>query len=284
MIVLNGKPVGRANATVSIFDRGFQYGDGLFETVAVVRGKPLFWEEHLRRMTAGAGVLGIPIAERSVWENDVSAAIDARFEREVLKLMLTSGVGERGYGRPASQSPTRVVYTAPWPTRPASHWSSGIDVATCTTPQLGGGNFAAVKSLNRINQVVARAELPQHVAEGLLLDVSGCVREGTFTNVLWFREGRARTPRLTDMGIAGVMRNAIIDRLREKGLSCDEVDAPANTILESDECLVCNSVIGAWPVRSLDGKRLNASPGPLTGGLLEWTAAMGLGHGVGQGA
>jgi 4-amino-4-deoxychorismate lyase len=73
------------------------------------------------------------------------------------------------------------------------------------------------------------------------------------------------------------MRAGIVQRLRQSGISCDMVDTPPAAIAASDECLVCNSVIGVWPVRSIDGKRLKASPGPATSALLEWTAAMGLG-------
>jgi 4-amino-4-deoxychorismate lyase len=276
-IVINGALVDPERATVSVFDRGFQYGDGLFETVAVVRGEPLFWNEHLQRMTAGASVLGIPMPDLGLWKDDARAAIDTRCEREVLKLMLTRGVGGRGYGRPFPKNPTRVAYTAPWPAYPASYIADGIDVVTCGIAQVGGAEFATVKSLNRINQVLARAELPDDVPEGLLLDSSGNVREGTFTNVVWFRAGRAHTPRLTDAGIAGVMRAEIVLRLRQNGISCYVVDAPPAAIADSDECLVCNSLIGVWPVRSIDGTRLKAAPGPVTLGLLEWTAAMGLG-------
>jgi 4-amino-4-deoxychorismate lyase len=276
-IVINGALVDPERATVSVFDRGFQYGDGLFETVAVVRGEPLFWNEHLQRMTAGAGLLGIPMPDLALWKDDARVAIDARCEREVLKLILTRGVGGRGYGRPFPKIPTRVAYTARWPEYPATYVADGIDVVTCGIAQLGGAEFATVKSLNRINQVLARAELPDEVPEGLLLDTSGNVREGTFTNVMWFRAGRAQTPRLTDTGIAGVMRAGIVQRLRQSGISCDMVDTPPAAIAASDECLVCNSVIGVWPVRSIDGKRLKASPGPATSALLEWTAAMGLG-------
>jgi 4-amino-4-deoxychorismate lyase len=276
--VINGVVVAdRDAATISIFDRGFQYGDGLFETIAWVRGKPLFWEEHLRRMTVGAGVLGIPMPAPDVWLGDASAATQGAPERCVLKLTLTRGVGGRGYGGPMPHLPTRVAYASPWPSYPAWYWERGIDAVTCHTAQLGGASFATVKSLNRLNQVLARAELPDGVAEGFLVDADGMLREGTFTNIVWMRRGRAQTPNLTDNGIAGVMRGAIVERLREMRIATDAVHVSPPTLLIADECFVCNSMIGVWPIRTIDSRPLAASPGPVTQSLLEWTATLGLG-------
>jgi 4-amino-4-deoxychorismate lyase len=276
-IAINGTLVEPKDATVSIFDRGFQYGDGLFETIALVAGEPLFWEEHMRRMSNGAAMLGIPMPVAEVWESDVAlATIDAP-ERAVLKLTLTRGIGGRGYARPLPQLPTRIAYTATWPQYPREHWERGIDVVTCRTTRLDGGTFAMLKSLNRLNQVLARGELPDSVPEGLLVDTAGMVREGTFTNVVWMRAGRAKTPRLTEAGIPGVMRGAIVSRFSALGIQCDAVDVPPDAILESDECFACNSLIGVWPIHSLDGKMLRSSPGEITRDLLTWTGQLGLG-------
>ncbi len=275
-VVINGVPVDRASASVSIFDRGFQYGDGLFETIAFVRGEPLFWDLHTRRMALGAGVLGIPMPSAEVWEADMRVATHGADERCVLKLTLTRGVSGRGYAAPLPQLPTRIVYTSPWPEYPAVYWENGVDLVTCHTVQLGGASFTTVKSLNRLNQVLARAELPEGVADGLLVDGDGMLREGTFTNVMWMRRGRAQTPDLTSHGIAGVMRHAIVERLREIGIPTDAVHVPPQNVLLADECFVCNSVIGVWPVRSIDGRPLAGGPGRVTGELLKWISAIGL--------
>lgn len=276
-ITINGTLVEPDDATVSIFDRGFQYGDGLFETIALVAGEPVFWEEHLRRMSNGAAMLGISMPVPEVWESDVAlATIDAP-DRAVLKLTLTRGVGGRGYARPFPQLPTRIAYTTAWPQYPREHWERGIDVVTCRTTQLDAGTFATLKSLNRLNQVLARGELPDSVPEGLLVDTAGMVREGTFTNVVWMRAGRAKTPRLTETGIPGVMRGAILSRFSALGIQCDAVDVPPDAILDSDECFACNSLIGVWPIRSLDGRTLRESPGEITRDLLAWIGQLGLG-------
>ncbi len=276
-IAINGSVVEPKDATVSIFDRGFQYGDGLFETIAVVAGKPVFWEQHLRRMATGAAMLGIPMPAPDVWESDAGLATADAPERAVLKLTLTRGIGGRGYGRPFPQLPTRIAYTTAWPLYPREHWELGIDVITCHTAQLGGSTFATLKSLNRLNQVLARAELPDTVPEGLLVDTAGMVREGTFTIVMWMRNGRAETPRLTDTGIAGVMRGAIAARFSGLGIDCEAVDVAHDAILECDECFVCNSLIGVWPIRNLDGRMLRAAPGEITRELLAWIGQLGLG-------
>jgi 4-amino-4-deoxychorismate lyase len=276
-IAINGALVEPKDASVSIFDRGFQYGDGLFETIAFIAGKPVFWEEHLRRMSNGAAMLGIPMPDREAWESDAALATANAPDRAVLKLTLTRGIGGRGYALPFPQLPTRIAYTTDWPQYPREHWERGIDVVTCRTTQLDGGTFATLKSLNRLNQVLARAELPANVPEGLLVDTAGMVREGTFTNLVWMRDGRAKTPRLTDTGIPGVMRGAIVSRLGLLRIPCDAVDVPPDAILESDECFACNSLIGVWPIRALDGRTLREAPGEITRDLLAWTAELGLG-------
>jgi 4-amino-4-deoxychorismate lyase len=276
-IAINGALVEPKDATVSIFDRGFQYGDGLFETIAFVAGKPVLWEEHLRRMSNGAAMLDLPMPAPEVWESDVALASADAPERAVLKLTLTRGIGGRGYARPFPQLPTRIAYTAEWPQYPREHWELGIDVITCHTTRLDAGTFATLKSLNRLNQVLARGELPDSVPEGLLVDTAGMVREGTFTNVVWMRAGRAKTPRLTDTGIPGVMRGAIVSRLSALRIQCDAVDLPPDAILDSDECFACNSLIGVWPIRALDGRTLRAAPGEITRELLAWIGELGLG-------
>lgn len=263
---VNGEPL----AQVSVFDRGFQYGDGVFETIAVIRGEPLFWDSHMRRLSHAMHALQLPPVAERLWQQDALAVIDAAQPRQVLKLIASRGEGARGYGTSGIEKGTRVVYSSPWPHYPHAHWQTGIVMQSCQTPLLGGAAFASLKSLNRLNQVLARQELPTQVAEGLMCDSRGYLREGTFTNVFWLHDGQVQTPTLDQVGIAGVMRHEIMRWLGEQGITVEQVDVLPSILPEASECFVSNSLIGIWPVRSLDGHVWSDAPGPCSRRLMQW--------------
>ncbi len=276
-VLLDGVRLEEAAARVSLFDRGFQYGDGLFETLAVVAGRPLFWEAHFARLQRSARLLGLPMAAEALWRQEAEAAIDPAVPRQVLKLMLSRGVGSRGYGPSGQETATRVVYTSPWPGYLESHWRRGIVARHCRTPLLGGAAFATLKTLNRLNQVLARQELTGSGAdEGLMTDTGGHLREGTFTNLFWVRAGQVETPRLDFAGIPGIMRGEIIAWLRQRGQRVVEVDATAAVLDEASECFVSNSLIGIWPVRAVGDKAWPDAPGPVSRHLLAWLETLSL--------
>lgn len=271
-IWINGDPAEQ----IPVLDRGFQYGDGVFETIAVIDGEPLFWDSHMRRLSHAIKTLQLPAVPERLWQHDAQSAIDPAQPRQVLKLILSRGVGTRGYGTSGMEKATRVVYSSPWPYYPESHWRLGVTAQRCQTPLLGGAPFASLKSLNRLNQVVARQELSARVAEGLMCDSQGLLREGTFTNIFWVRAGRIETPILEQMGIAGVMRHEIMRWLAEQGETVALVDVESTVLADTSECFVSNSIIGIWPVQAVDGHVWAESPGFWSLRLMAWLRGKGL--------
>lgn len=270
---------GQATNQVSAWDRGFQYGDGIFETIAVIQGKPLFWPSHFARLSRCASLLALPGIPEADWLADMRTLVRPELSRQVIKLVLTRGVGGRGYGISGRETGTRVVYAMDWPDYPASHWRAGIHVALCQTPLLGGAPFASCKTLNRLNQVVARHELQAinpDLTEGLMLDSTGMVREGTFTNVFWVRDGRVETPKLDQAGIGGIMRKEIITWLASQEIPVYEVDAPAAILAEASECFVSNSLIGIWPVGMVEDMRNLPQDRPVANLILSWLESLAL--------
>ncbi|GAB6041900.1 aminodeoxychorismate lyase [Endothiovibrio diazotrophicus] len=255
-LLVNGRP----DATVSAQDRGLAYGDGLFETVAVRDGGAELWPEHLARLREGCGRLAIPFPPEVAEEG---AALCAGVGRGVLKIVVTRGVGGRGYRLPEVPRPTRVVSLHPWPDYPQAWWREGVAVRGCETPLGGSPRLAGIKHLNRLEQVLARAEWDDPaIAEGLMRDAAGRVVEGVMSNLFMVRGGALFTPTLRHCGVAGVMRGAVMAAAGALGVVCREAELEEEALLAADELFLSNSVIGIWPVARLDDRGF--AVGPLT--------------------
>ncbi|MHB0887124.1 aminodeoxychorismate lyase [Acidithiobacillus sp.] len=276
-VLVDGEAIA-TTAEMLFEERGLHYGDGVFETIALVNGRPLFWEAHLRRLSRGASILGIPIPAAGDWEADLSRleASSGPLSPCILKLMLTRGPGW-GYAPPAMPTPRRYAVILPWPDRPDANWRPGIRTAICPTPLATGAPYLTVKSLNRLNQIQARRALPPEYPEGILLDGKGCLREGIMSNLFWVEGEQLYTPRLDDGGIAGIQRAAIMDQGRSWGLEVRERLVGPEALETADELFFCNSLIGIWPVRRFAARSWPGSTGPVAAALLEWGEGIGLG-------
>lgn len=249
MLLVNGQP----RATVSTGDRGLHYGDGLFETLAVVEGQPCLWDRHVARLVAGCQRLGIPKIGIESLTAEVQAMVAGQ-PSGVLKILITRGSGGRGYRPPQDVEPTRILSVHPRPDYPADWWRAGVRVRWCRTPLGIHPALAGLKHLNRLEQVLARAEWNDpEVAEGLMQDTEGHWVEGTQTNLFLVREGSLLTPRLSRCGIAGVMRGLVMERACRYGLRVAEADIGTVDLAKAQGLFLTNSLIGIWPVRELEG-------------------------------
>ena len=254
-ILVNGRPA----EGIDPADRGLQYGDGLFETIAVIGGRPRFIDWHFERLAEGARRLGFPAPDLDEIRSEIALASDA--PREVVKLIVTRGTGERGYRPPRAPRPTRIVMTSAWPDWPASLWTAGVSVGWCRTRYGRNKALAGIKHLNRLEQVLARAEWEDGALdEGLMLDDRNHVISATQANLVAHIEGRWSTPALDECGVAGVMRRAFCHWADERGVKVLE-RAVSKTDLEGATALVLtNALIGAWPARELAGRPLEGDP------------------------
>ncbi|MFT3805328.1 aminodeoxychorismate lyase [Arenimonas sp.] len=226
-------------------DRGLAYGDGLFETLLVHEGRALWWDAHWRRLQKGAERLRIPVPKEEHLVDEVSRLVYAT-SRAVLKLVLTRGAGGRGYAPPARVAPTIVLslHEAPDATPAAGLDLRWCDVRLATQPALAG-----IKHLNRLEQVLARLEWNDPaIDEGLMLDERDRVISATAGNVFALIGGRWLTPRVSECGVAGVMREWLLAHV--DGASEAELDRDA--IETAEAVFVCNSVRGPQPVRRID--------------------------------
>lgn len=235
---------------VSVADRGFQYGDGLFETIAVHHGKPLLWAGHIQRLRGGCERLQLDMPDEALLLQEVVHVVgDA--QRAVAKITVTHGPAGRGYARVAWSPPTRVVGARHWPNTPVMYARDGVAVRWCRMTVARSPRLAGIKHLNRLPQVMARAEWDADYAEGLMCDEAGFVIEGTMSNVFAVFGDTLITPDLSQSGVAGVMREEVLRAARSCGLPWRE-DWITPAVLETaDELFLTNSIIGVWPVRTL---------------------------------
>ena len=251
---------GRETDQTSVLDRGFQYGDGLFETIYVVSEKPQYWQQHMERLLDGCRRLKILLPELSVFQSEAEK-LCAGVEEGVLKITITRGVGGRGYATDALAKSTRVLAIFPAPHYPEEYREEGVVVKVCDTRLGINPALAGIKHLNRLEQVLARAEWTSaDIQEGLMLDINNNVIEGTMCNVFSVRKGELYTPELSLCGVKGIMREQVINKAKQEKIMVHETQISLDDLLQSEELFLCNSVFGIWPVRQLDDHIFSTGP------------------------
>ncbi|MDP9197688.1 MAG: aminodeoxychorismate lyase [Pseudomonadota bacterium] len=249
---------GHAGGSIDPADRGLQYGDGLFETIVVQDGRARFLDWHLERLAEGGRRLELPLPEAALLKNEIERAWPQG--RGVVKLILTRGVGERGYRPPPDPQVTRIVTGYAWPADFEAR-KDGVRLGVCRTRLGRNAALAGIKHLNRLEQVLAQAECDDaRMDEGLMLDDREHAISGTMSN-LFFRLARGWvTPRVTESGVAGVMRRAFRAWAGEQGITIEERDVPVAELAAASAMLMTNAVIGARPIRMFARRALEADP------------------------
>jgi 4-amino-4-deoxychorismate lyase len=248
-ILVDGVP----SATLSVLDRGLAFGDGVFRTLAVRAGHPLNWSWHARRLAADCAALRLdpPEPARLLEELRHVAAGDA-----TAKIIITRGAAARGYAITPAK-PTRIVAAFPPVSHPAEAARDGVRVRRCTLVLSEQPRLAGVKSLNRLENVLARGEWHEpDIAEGLLGDARGNVIEGVACNLFLARAGAVATPKLDRCGVVGAQRERVRELLSRAGIEVTERDLPWSALEEADEVFLTNSLIGAWPVGAFEARRI----------------------------
>ena len=252
-VLVTGEP----RETIAVADRGLAYGDGVFETLLLDAGEPVWWDAHLARLRRGCAALGIPCPDPNLLREE-AARLAHGGARSVLKLTVTRGVSTRGYAAPAELPATRIVSLAPWPGDAPASVLQGVDVRWCRTTLALQPLLAGLKHLNRLEQVLARREWDDPaIAEGLVCDTEGRVISATAANLFLVREGRLFTPALTRCGVAGTCRDWI---LHHAAVRVQDIERDA--VLGADELFLSSSLRGILPVARLDGHQY--APGPMT--------------------
>lgn len=232
---------------ISIRDRGFLYGDGCFETVRLIAGKAILLPEHLERLRSACALLNLPI-DFALLQREISELLDSITSYSaVLKIIITRGEGGRGYAPQNGADCTRVIqlfdYNQPQMT--------GARAVVCEHRLSTNAGLAGVKHLNRLDQVLASAQIPEGFHEGLCLDQDGLVVEGCRSNLLLALDETLLSPDLSNCGVEGIMLNYMIKELAQQGHPVVRTAVTPDALSSASEVYLCNSVFGVWPVSEL---------------------------------
>lgn len=253
MYLLNGE----RKHSIEFSDRGFQYGDGLFETIEILDGTPVFLNQHLQRLSKGCERLLIPTPDLAILRQEaLQIASQSKNAQAVLKLIVTRGSGGRGYRQPETIHATRLLSLHPFPSYPESLKQQGITVRFCRTRLGLNPALAGIKHLNRLEQVLARAEWDSaDIQEGLMLDIADNVIEGTMSNVFIVKNHCLITPQISQCGVEGILRNIVIRLAKNNQINVVERPVKQQELMAAEEIFVTNSIIGIWPVKQLEDQR-----------------------------
>lgn len=245
--LLNGQFVDAQQPAVHLDDRGWLYGDGLFETMLLIGGKVRFLDDHLERLQTGCERLGIAVPTTQALLPELQTLCGEQ-QSAVVKLTLTRGRAERGYRPPLRASPTRLwqLFAAPTVS------NNGIKARWCETRLSRNAQLAGIKHCNRLEQVLAQAEWHDaDIAEGLLLDTESELICATMSNVFLVVDDILITPDLRYSGIAGVMRKNLLRLADTLKIEHEQRAVRAEEIAAAQELFVCNAVRGIQPVIGL---------------------------------
>ncbi len=256
---------GEISSLIATSNRGLNYGDGIFETLLVHAGRPRRWQGHMDRLGIGCERLGLSMPPQSILLREVQT-VSAGLVDAVVKIVITRGGQARAYMPPEGENCVRIVSAHRFPDGIAELARKGVRARICDLrlaiqPALGG-----MKHLNRLEQVIASAELRESgAAEGILLDREEHVVCAVSANIFLVMEERLLTPRLDLCGVRGVVRSHILAGF---GARCEQRRVTLDMLQEADEVFICNTVKGIVPVTAIDDQEFQI--GLVTRELQTW--------------
>jgi branched-chain amino acid aminotransferase len=273
VVVIDGNLSGPEQAFVSVFDRGFLYGDAVFETLRTYSGRPFALDEHLDRLRWSAGRVFIELAVGAdVLKQEIARALaEVGNPESMIRVMITRGRGELGLDPALAESPTRVIIVAPLHTPPPEAYERGVGVVTFRTQRVADATDAAgAKIANYLIAVLATREARRADAvEALIIDNQGLVVEGTSSNVFAVVAGRLLTPPESLGILPGITRARVLEAAGALGIPVDLAALPVEALLAADELFISSSIREILPVVRVDREPLGSGvPGPLTRQLL----------------
>jgi 4-amino-4-deoxychorismate lyase len=246
---------GRKSARIDYRDRGLQYGDGVFETMRVRRGRIRLMDYHVERLDMSCRQLDIAGPPLRALRRELARTAALRSEG-VLKLIVTRGLGPRGYRPTGRERCTRILALHALPKTVFTHGSTPARVRLCATPLGLNPRLAGLKTLNRLESVLARAEWSDaRIWEGLMRDVDENIVCGTMSNLFLRRGHSLMTPMLDRCGVAGVMRRWILETAGDLRLSPVERRIRWQDLSEAEEVFMSNAVVGLRSVGAIERGR-----------------------------
>lgn len=264
---LNGRIVPAAEATVSVFDHGLLYGDGVFEGIRYYRRVAFELGEHLERLALSARAIALELPyTQSELADAVRATIAASgCDDGYLRVVITRGAGSMGLDPRGCTEPTLLIIALQLRLTEDSKRRDGVRAIIAATRRLPpDGLDPRIKSLNYLNHVLARIEASRAGAdEAIMLNAAGRVAEGTADNVFVVRKGRILTPPAVEGALEGVTRGVVLKLARAAGIEAMESPLAPYDLYTADECFLTGTALELVPVAEIDGRRMTDCPGPV---------------------
>lgn len=271
---INGELRDSENATISVYDHGLLYGDGVFEGIRSYNGKIFLQEEHFNRLYEGAHYINIDIpytkedlikyTQETLKVNNLSDAY--------IRLIVTRGVGDLGLDPRKCSKPSVIIIAANCTLYPPELYEEGLKIITSAVPAVHGEALnPRVKSLNYLNNIMAKMEaIRSGVLEALMLNHQGFVAECTGDNIFIIKNGVLMTPPASAGILSGCTRNLVVELARESGMQVEECMLQRYDLYTADECFLTGTAAELIPVIDIDGRNIGGGkPGELTANLLK---------------
>jgi branched-chain amino acid aminotransferase len=262
IVFLNGKFVPEKKAVVSVFDRGFLFGDGLFEAMLVRRGEIFRWDQHIERLRRGMEFLKltVPWSPDELFRFSMQLIQRNRMPDCLLRVNISRGITARGYSPKNAIHPAVVLTLHPLPeldeNRPP-RWR----IITSSFCLPAGDPLTHFKTANKLPEVMARAEADAAGAhDAILLNPRGFIAEGTSCNVFWVRNNVVCTTPLSSGALPGITRAAIVELCVKMNIRCAEKNAKPADLRRAQGVFLTNTSMGVIEVESLDGRKRRRSP------------------------
>ncbi len=247
---------GAKQSKISIFNRNSQFGDGLFETCLVENKKILFWINHFARLNRGCKQLKISKVDELVWLSDVKKALSlCSYDRCVVKLILSRGESQRGYGFKDDIKPVRAVIISELQ---KATLSNSFSLEYCQSGYDSNPKLAGIKHCNRLEQVLARSDLKSD--EGIMMDENRNVISVTQGNIYAIHGNTLITPKLDKCGVEGTRRAVILDLAKLLGIKVKVEALSVEKLGQADEVFISNSIIGIQSISQIGEISFGESP------------------------
>lgn len=278
VVSVNGVIVPAAAAVVSVFDRGFLYGDSVYETVHSFGGRCFRLSSHLVRLHRSAELLGIavPIADDALADEIANTVAAAGADECAVRVVITRGEGPIGIDPRTSAGPSRFIIARPLEPLPPAHYTDGVHVVVARTTRNSSRALSPeIKSGNFLNNILAMREaIDAGAFEAILLNPDANVAEGTQSNVFLVQKGALLTPDPRAGLLRGVTRQLVLELALASGLTAIERDVFVSELYEAEEIFLTSTLKGVLPVTALGARRVgDGRPGVVTRRIAELYAA-----------
>ena len=274
LVYLNGHFIPREQALVSVFDHGFLYGDGIYETMRAYEGTIFLLKRHLARLkrSARAISLKLPLSLDGISDSLNESLRVNKLQNAYIRLHISRGPGEIGLDPALCSVPTMVIVSKPFHDYPTEYYSNGVSVAIVKTRRNHPLALdPAIKGTNFLNNILAKIEAIKAGAyEGIMLNWQGYVAEGTISNIFMVKKGVLYTPHFRMGILEGVTRDLVLRLAKRAKLAVRESGILPKELRTADECFITNTTMEIMPVTRIDKKAVGSGcPGPVTEVLLQ---------------